>query len=325
MKKLFRALLYIVAGLIVLVGLVGGYVSFFLPNVGKAADLKLSATPERLERGKYLAMNVAVCIDCHSTRDWTKFAGPFIPGTEGQGGEKFGKDLGFPGTFYAKNITPAGIGAWTDGEFLRAVTSGVSKDGKALFALMPYQHYGVADKEDILSIMAYIRSLPAIKNDVPPSKADFPVNILMNLAPAKPAFITKPVESDTVKYGEYLVNMSSCLTCHSKENKGDIIKGTEFGGGREFVLPSGTVRSMNITMHNTGISYMNQEQFIQRFKAYSDTSYRSPKIGPTDFNTVMPWVMYAGMKTSDLAAIYAFLKTVKPIDNKVEKFTTKKM
>lgn len=324
MRKLLSALLVIIIIVLVLVGGAAGYVYFFLPNVGAAPEVKIERTPERLERGKYLAEHVALCVDCHSTRDWTKFSGPMTQESYGKGGETFPPEFGFPGTFYARNITPYGIGSWTDGEVLRAVTSGVSKDGSALFPLMPYQHYGVSDKEDVYSIIAYIRSLPAIKNDVPRSKPDFPVNILMHLAPAKPVFVTRPAESDTVKYGKYLVTMASCMDCHSKENHGEVIKGTEFGGGREFRLPGGTVRSANITFHSTGLKGWTREQFITRFTGYTDSSYRSPTLALTDFNTPMPWTMYGGMKTSDLSAIYTYLKTLELKDNKVEKFTPKK-
>ncbi len=324
MKRLFKALLLIAAGVIVLVGLAAGYVYFFLPNVGKAPELKVELTPQRIERGKYLATSVAVCIDCHSTRDWSKFSGPMIAGTDGRGGDKFAREFGFPGIFYARNITPYGLSSWTDGEIFRAITSGVNKDGRALFPLMPYSHYGKTDEEDIYSIIAYIRTLAPIKNDIPASKADFPVNILMHLAPAKPALVTKPAESDTIKYGEYLVTMASCVECHSKESKGEVIKGTEFGGGREFVLAGGTLRAPNITSHSTGIAAMTRTEFIARFTQYKDSSYQSPTLKPTDFNSLMPWTMYAGMKTSDLSAIYSFLRTVKQQDNKVEKFTAKK-
>ena len=267
---------------------------------------------------------MAVCIDCHSTRDWSKFSGPMIAGTDGRGGDKFAREFGFPGTFYARNITPYGLSNWTDGEIFRAITSGVSKDGRALFPLMPYSHYGKTDQEDIYGIIAYIRTLAPIKNDIPTSKADFPVNILMHLAPAKPALITKPAESDTIKYGEYLVTMASCVECHSKESKGEVINGSEFGGGREFVLAGGTLRAPNITFHSSGIATMTRTEFIARFTQYKDSSYRSPILKPTDFNSLMPWTMYAGMKTSDLSAIYSFLRTVKKQDNKVEKFTAKK-
>lgn len=325
MKKALKVLLLIAAAMIVLVGVAAGFVYFFLANVGKAPDLKVNITPQRVERGKYLATNVAVCVDCHSTRNWSLFAGPIVAGTEGIGGEKFSKEFGFPGTFYSRNITPYRLSAWTDGEIIRAITSGVSKDGTTLFPLMPYQHYGKADKEDIYSIIAYIRSLPPVKSEVPLSKADFPVNILMHLAPAKPAFVTRPAETDTIQYGEYMVNMASCMTCHSKEKKGDLIKGTEYGGGREFQFPGGIVRSANITLHSTGIGIWTKDQFISRFTQYRDSSYRSPKLQETDFNTPMPWLMYSGMKVSDLAAIFKYLQSVKPLDNKVEKFTPRKV
>ncbi len=324
MKRLLKAVLFIVTGVVVLVSLSAGYVYFFLPDVGKPTDLKIEITPQRVERGKYLATTVAVCIDCHSTRDWSLFSGPLVAGTDGKGGEKFAREFGFPGTFYARNITPYKLSSWTDGEIFRAVTSGVSKDGTPLFPLMPYAHYGKTDKEDIYSIIAYIRSLTPIKNDVIPSQADFPVNILMHLAPKKPEFVTKPAESDPLQYGGYLVMMASCVECHSKENKGEVIKGTEFGGGREFALPSGTVRSANITSHSTGIALMTREAFLARFAQYRDTGYKPVKLQPTEFNSPMPWTMYAGMKTSDLSAIYTFLRSVKQQDNKVEKFTPRK-
>jgi hypothetical protein len=118
--------------------------------------------------------------------------------------------------------------------------------------------------------------------------------------------------------------MASCVECHSKVKNGEVIKGTEFGGGREFAFPGGIARSLNITSHSTGIAAMTREQFLARFTQYKDSSYRSPKLLPTDFNSPMPWTMYAGMKTSDLSAIYLFLRSVKPQDNKVEKFTARK-
>ncbi|SKA15144.1 c-type cytochrome [Sediminibacterium ginsengisoli] len=324
MKKVFKALLLIAAAFIVLAGLAAGYVAIFLPNVGKAPELKVERTPERIERGKYLATSVAVCVDCHSTRDWSQFAGPMVSGTEGKGGDRFGKEMGFPGVFYARNITPYSLSKWTDGEIFRAITSGVDKDNKALFPLMPYSHYGAVDQEDIYSIIAYLRSMPAITNDVPKSEADFPVNLIMKTMPSKPAFTTKPKTEDSVAYGKYLVTMAGCVDCHSKESKGAVIAGTEYGGGREFALPGGIVRAPNLTVHSTGMGSMTREQFIQRFKLYQDSSYRSPLLQPTDFNTPMPWMMYSRMTESDLASIYKFLQTVQPIDNRVQKFTPRK-
>ena len=79
---------------------------------------------------------------------------------------------------YVKNITPSGIGRYTDGELYRVITTGVTKEGRAMFPLMPYPYYGKMDPEDIYSIISYIRSIPDIKNDVTDSQADFPMNFV---------------------------------------------------------------------------------------------------------------------------------------------------
>src|SRR5687768_8942224 len=109
MKKVFRILGIILIVLIVFIAGAIIYIKTALPDVGDAPDLQVQRTPERIERGKYLANAVAVCMDCHSTRDWSKFSGPIKPGTFGQGGERFDHSMGFPGIYYSKNITPDGI------------------------------------------------------------------------------------------------------------------------------------------------------------------------------------------------------------------------
>ncbi len=176
----------IIFSILVLFVLAAGlYVKAFLPNTGAASDIKIDATAERLERGKYLANHVALCMDCHSTRDWTKYAGPMTDTEIGGGGELFDQSLGFPGKFIAKNITPYHLGNWTDGEIMRAVTTGVSKDGKALFPIMGYHRFGKMDEEDVRSIIAYIRTLAPVKKDIPVSEADFPFNFIINTLPQK--------------------------------------------------------------------------------------------------------------------------------------------
>jgi mono/diheme cytochrome c family protein len=323
MKKFFKVLLYIVAAIIIIFVGVITYVTNFLPNVGKPENITVERTAQRIERGKYLANCVTVCMDCHSHRDWTKFAGPMVQGTEGQGGERFDQRYGFPGVFYSRNITPYKLSDWTDGEIFRTITTGVDKNGDALFPVMPYHYYGQLDREDIYSIIAYIRSLPSIKNDVPKSKADFPFSIIQHLIPQKANLQTRPPESDTLAYGKYMITASGCVECHTKDNKGQIIAGLEFGGGREFALPGGTIRSANLTPDVNGLKAWTAEQFIKRFKQYQDTSFHSPTLGEKDYNTVMPWMMYSNMKESDLNAIFKYLQTVKPIANKIEKFTLK--
>ncbi len=120
-----------------------------MPNVDDAPELHVAITPERVQRGEYLANHVVGCMDCHSTRDWTRFTGPPLTWTNGKGGELFDEKLGSPGTFYSKNITPASLKNWTDGEIFRAITTGVDNLGNALFPVMAYANYGKMDKEDI--------------------------------------------------------------------------------------------------------------------------------------------------------------------------------
>jgi len=319
--KVLKVLLGIV-GLVLLLVLAGGtYVKFALPDVGPPPKMTIKATPQRLERGRYLANNVTVCIDCHGTRDWSLYAGPMLPKDVGAGGEVFDQNMGFPGVFRAPNITPGKIKGWTDGELFRAITSGVNKEGKALFPLMAAHRFGQMDREDINSIITYIRSLPASNKVIAASEPDFPVNFLINTMPKKPAFTTIPKETDVVRYGGYIVNAAGCIDCHSKREKGDIVAGTEFGGGMEFKFPNGSItRSVNITSDNeTGIGSWTKETFVQRFQSYVAPDYKSPKV-EGGMNTPMPWTMYGGMKASDLAAVYAYLRTVKPIKNQVVRF-----
>lgn len=325
MKKILRIVLYIFIGVLLLVGGLLTYVKTALPNVGPAPEIKITSTPELIERGRYLAHSVNACMDCHSTRDWSKFAGPPDTTTWGKGGEAFDQRFGFPGAFYSKNITPAGIGSWTDGEVYRAITSGVSKDGSALFPVMPHPNYGKMATEDIYAIIAYLRTLKPIANEVPKSVPDFPMNFIINTIPSKPTPQPIPDQKDQIAYGQYLLNASACAECHTKQEKGKKIAGMDYAGGFEFPIATGTVRSANITPDKeTGIGDWSETAFINRFKMYADSSYTPAHIGAGEFNTIMPWTMYASMKREDLAAIYAYLKTVTPINNKVERFTPKK-
>ena len=321
MKKVLLTILIIV---VVVIVALASYVKFGLPNVGPAPDLHVAITPERVQHGEYLANHITLCMDCHSTRDWSKFSGPITRGTNGKGGELFDEKMGFPGIFYSRNITPATLKDWTDGEVFRAITTGVGKFGNALFPVMPYHYYGKMDKEDIYDIIAYIRSLPPIENKVSDRKIDFPMNFIVNTIPAKASFIVKPSKSDTIKYGAYLVNAAACMECHTPVKKGQVIPELAFGGGRDFHMPNGVVNSANITPDKaTGIGNWSAEQFIARFKAFADLA-NVPSENPNEVNTIMPWTMLAGMDTSDLRSIFAYLKTVKPITHEVVHFVLAK-
>jgi len=323
MKKLKKIFLWSVASIFFIAIAALSYIKIALPNVGAAPEMKVEITPGRISRGEYLANHVTVCIDCHSKRDWSRFSGPPDTATLGMGGDVFDQKFGFPGTYYARNITPEGISGYSDGELFRAITTGVDKEGKAMFPVMPYKYYGQLDEEDIKSIIAYIRTLRPIKNQVPTSSSDFPMNFIINTIPQKASFTHRPSKTDIVNYGKYITTAAGCIECHTKADKGNLIAGTEFGGGREFPFPDGdVVRSLNISSDaETGIGGWTADDFINVFHSRADSTSVRTVLQQGDFNSIMPWSMYGKMTDEDLKAVFAYLKTTTPIKNTVDAFT----
>lgn len=313
---------FVIAFLIFLVVCVISYVKLALPDIDKPEDLTVPITPEVVSRGEYLANTVTVCMDCHSTRDWSRFSGPLVDNTLGKGGEVFDQKFGFPGVFTSKNITQSGIGDWSDGELYRAITSGVTKSGTPIFPVMPYLAYGKMAREDIYAIIAYIRSLEPIENSVGTSKADFPMNIIINTIPQPADHQPLPDKSDVIAYGAYLTNAAACTECHTPQENGAPIMSKYMAGGFPFQLPGyGLVLSANITPSKSGIGSWTEDQFVDRFKYYGSEGYEPHKVSAREFQSVMPWTMYAQMEEEDLRAIYNYLQTLEPVENVLQRFT----
>ena len=313
----------IVVGVVVL--LAGGGIAYLFvafPKVPPPSDVKVASTPELVERGKYLASHVSACVDCHGQRDWTRFSGPLKPGTRGAGGGAFTTEMGLPGNFYARNITPAGIGEWTDGELIRAFTMGVDRAGGALFPLMPYPYYAKLCDRDVDALVAYLRSLEAIPSEPLPERSlNFPLPLIVRTIP-KPAKAGPCPKPGTADYAEYVATIAGCKECHTQQDKGEPLPGMDFAGGWEFALPEGRgfVTSSNISPDDeTGIGKWTREQFVAKFKSYAQAGAATP-VKPGEFNTTMPWTMYGGMSEEDLGAIFDYLKKQKPVKNKVERF-----
>ena len=292
----------------------------------KAVETNKDSLENALKRGEYLVTSVAACLDCHSKRDYTKYSGPVVPGTEGMGGEVFDHKLfdAMPGTVYAKNITSdpeTGIGTWTDDEVMRAITQGISKNGDTLFPIMPYANFNHMAKNDLLSIIAYIRTLKPIKNKVAVRQLMIPVSLAYPAPALQPSVDNNvsPPESDRVKYGEYLVNFADCSTCHTPFVKGAPDFSRAFAGGNTLNPGDFKVTSANITPDSaTGIGTWTEERFLNKFIPYREE--KGYDFNPGKQNTIMPLSVYASMKDDDLKAIYAYLHSLKPISNKVEKY-----
>jgi hypothetical protein len=323
MKKILKTGAIVLIVLVVIVFSGAAYVYYALPEVKSPENLVVELTPERIEKGRHLANEVMGCTGCHAERDFNRYAGPVIPETMGAGGEFWDETKGFPGKLYAPNLTPYHLGDWTDGELFRAITSGVNKDGKALFPIMPYLQYGKLPKEDIYAVIAYLRTLKPVEKDYPRKEIGFPLNFIEKLIPAEGTHHLGPDETDPVRHGEYLVTAAVCYDCHTPTDGGQYIDEMAFAGGFEFNLKTGgIVRAANITSDaETGIGSWTKDMFIKKFKAFSDSNFVAYEVPHGEFNTEMPWEYYAKLTEAELGAMYEYLQTLTPVKNRVVKFS----
>jgi mono/diheme cytochrome c family protein len=321
LKKLLTIVVYLVLVLVVLAGVGVAYLFLHYPDVPPPRRGAVPPTPEKLARGEYLVKHVSVCIDCHSVRDMTRYAGPITPGTEGGGGEFFG-DESQGMIVYSRNITPAAIGGWSDGELIRAFTAGVNAKGEPLFPIMPYPRYANLAREDVEAIVTYIRTLAPVHSTVPKRKLPFPLPLVVRTMPKPATFQPLPSREDKWAYGKYLVNAAACAECHTPvDAQGQPLPGMDFAGGREFPVSGGVVRTANLTPDaDTGLGTWTEGAFIDKFRQWRALPPRSLTPAEQRENTVMPWYPYSGMADEDLAAIYTYLRSVRPVVNQVKKF-----
>jgi Cytochrome C oxidase, cbb3-type, subunit III len=316
--RFFKILLAVVLCLVVLLAIAItatiGWRPFFGPRARPLTSRTFERTPQRWARGKYLFENVSLCVDCHSPHDWTKHDAPIVPGMEGAG-QDFEILKGLPGHTVAPNITPdseTGSGSWSDDALARAIREGVGHDGRALFNMMPYEGYRHMPDEDLASVVVFIRSLPPVRNPLPKTELIFPVKYLMRSVPQP---VTAPVQapdiSDPAKHGAFLVTMARCEDCHTPiDDHGQPLPGMYLAGGQIFEGPWGRVATANLTTDPSGIPYYDETLFLQAMR----TGY----VKARPLNQIMPWPHYGGMTEDDLKAIFAYLKTVKPIHHVVD-------
>ncbi len=312
-KILGWLLLIVIAILAVVITRTIGWRPVIGPRARALKGRKFESTPARLARGEYLVQHVTPCVMCHSAHDFNQPGFPLIPGTM-LAGIHF-DEQGMPGEVYSTNITPdpeSGAGKWTDDQLARAIREGIGHDGRALFPMMPYQRLHAMSDEDLASVVVYLRTVPAVPHKQPDTKLIFPVNRLINGAPEPiDVPVPEPDRSTPEKRGAYLVRLATCADCHNTgDEHGQDIPGLEFSGGNVFVGPWGSVASANITPDPSGISYYDEKLFIQ--------TIRTGSVGVRPLNPVMPWPIFQGMTDRDLADIFAYLRTLKPVHHRVD-------
>lgn len=323
MKIVKRILLVLAALLVLAVLLVVTKFYVLSPNARAATDVKAPSTPEAIERGRYLAHHVAVCMGCHSQVEVTKPGEPIAEGRTGSGRD-FGEIPGFPGHIRAPNLTPdqeTGIGSFSDGELLRAMREGIARDGHVLFPMMPYRTYAKSLTDgDALAIIAYLRSLKPIKNQIAPMSVKFPVSMFIRALP-EPVTSSPPAPppaSDALARGNWLLTLGNCHDCHdSFDERREPIPGKELAGGAEFpIAGKGSLFAPNITSDKaTGIGSYSDDDLM---RVLNDGVGKS---GRKLYG--MPWPYYGGMVEEDKRALIAALRQVKPVSNVVPPHTFK--
>jgi len=291
----------------------------WLPRSAAPSGETVAATPERLARGEYLFNAVLGCPVCHSERDFSKFGAPPVPPF---GGGRVcaepGKPLpgpaeagGLPGTICFRNITPhaSGIGTWSDGEVLRALREGIDRDGNALFPIMPSFIYRHLSDADARAVLTWVRQLQPVDNPLPETAVNFPVNWLIRLLPDPlDGPVAHPDEANPVAYGRYLTTVARCAFCHSPRDSASRqpIEGLELSGGVAFYGRDGVFYSTNLTPHPAGLGDTSEDEFIALFRREADPSRKELNL--------MPWTYFGEMTDMDLAAIYAYLRTVPEVE-----------
>jgi mono/diheme cytochrome c family protein len=318
MKRWQKAVLstVLLLGVLVLVGITAtiGWRPIVGPKARPLTDRRFEPTPARLERGAYIVKNVAGCLFCHSEIDTSVPGLPVQAGMAGAGRTITAEDMPW---LTAPNITSdaeTGAGRWTDDMLARAIREGIGHDGRALFPFMPYMNYRKMSDEDLAAVITYLRSLPPVRHENPPSDVPFPVNRLINSVPQPiEASVAEPDTSTPEKRGEYLTTIGSCNDCHTPRNEqGQYLAGMEFAGGNilKFAGQREPRAAANLTPSPSGIPYYSEDLFVEVI--------RTGKVRGREISDLMPWGHYRGMTDEDLKAIFAYLETLKPVDHYVD-------
>jgi len=287
-----------------------GWRPFLGPRARAVTDRTFASTPQRLERGRYLSTAMG-CFACHSPFDMQSPGRPAQASMLAAG--RVWTDEGMP-WLVAPNITPdreTGAGTWSDDTLARAIREGVGHDGRALFPIMPYGQYRRMSDEDLASIIVYLRTLKPIRNPLPKTKIPFPPGPLINNVPQpidEP--VPPPAGTDPVSRGRYLVEMTACRDCHTPMVRGEFLTDLEYGGGFVLKGPEGDVASSNLTPDPSGIPYYTEDAFLQVMK--------TGMLGARKINDVMPWVHFRNFTDEDLKAMFAYVKTFKPVKHTVD-------
>jgi mono/diheme cytochrome c family protein len=267
-----------------------------------------AAGEDAIERGEYLT-RAGGCFSCHTAAGGQPLAG--------------GRALATPfGTFYSPNITPdpeAGIGRWTDAQFLRALREGVRPDGANYFPVFPYPSFTGVSDSDALAIKAYLFSRSPVRQNDRPHGVAFPFSWRFLQTAWKRLFFTPgpflpdPKRSAAYNRGAYLATaLAHCGECHTPRNL--------FGAVRPSMRLAGTPDGPdgqlvpNITPDPaTGIGRWERDDIVELLR--TGTTPEQSKVKGAMREVIADGLKY--LSDEDLTAIADYLLAQPPIVHEV--------
>jgi mono/diheme cytochrome c family protein len=319
MRRIFRALSWLVLALSIVVVALAGYVRRTWDRTWDAPtpDIHASTDPDVIERGEYLVFGPAHCVECHtaSVETFERYVAtkerPPLAG---------GMPFAVPPlvTLYPKNLTPdpeTGIGRYSDGQIARLLRYSVRADGHA--SVQPLMPYGSMSDDDLTAIISFLRAQPPVRRHVPDAEWTLTGKVVRSLSPVfEPrtgvqAPKTSPAEQPTLERGEYLArSVGNCEGCHSPRSQVTFqLSGPEFSGGAPMEprpLP-GVDRTMwyqppNLTprVGSAIRRFPDRETFVARFQRGGRKHEASP----------MAWDSFGKMTTEDAGALFEYFMSL---------------
>jgi len=270
-----------------------------------------AADPALVKQGEDI-FRAAGCAACHTNVD---NKGAFLAG---------GRALKTPfGTLYTPNITPdreTGVGNWSEAEFIRAMSGGVSPAGRHYYPAFPYTSYTKMRGADIKALWAYLASVPAVKQANKPHELPWYLPRFMAGAWKSLYFTPGEFAPDETRpaawnRGAYLANaLGHCAECHSPRNRlGAIEPGKEFIGTTDG--PDGDAVPNITPDKKTGLGNWSRDDLVYFLKTGADPD--------GDYaGGLMAEVIDEGLShltQADLEAIADYLRSLLPVESRVEK------
>ncbi len=197
-----------------LVGLAG----LVLTRPQRMDQSQLDGLNPDLARGE-IVFRAAGCASCHSAQDAVGEDKLLL-----SGGRRFETEFG---TFFAPNISSdpdVGIGSWSALDLANALIHGTGPEGQHYYPAFPYTSYTNMSANDVVSLHAFLSTLPAVADESVPHEVGFPFNVRRGLGAWKQLFMTPGwvVEGELTeqqRHGRYLVEaLGHCGECHTPRN-----------------------------------------------------------------------------------------------------------